>query len=350
MPVYIDYHQLEEGLTIEDVREAHRSDLEKQAKYGVKFLQYWVNEKDSMVFCLIDGPDAEACVNCHLESHGNTPCNIQEVEPGIIELIMGNNLTVDMHHLTLNVNGEADTANRIVMVAQARNPGENALPSSNQTKSILLHAVRSTGGRLMEFAADQSLVAVFDSPVNAIECIKQTSQNLSSPVARFALYYGQPLTYKGSFFEVAIKHARILHHIAEPGQLVISNKLSHMIDENLPAECNTLTPKILNGSDEKFIIELFQFIEQNLDSVLMDVNFLTGQMGVSRTQLYRKITSLTGKTPNQLVRKFRMTKAFNLIRNREGNISFVSQEVGYTNPSYFSKIFRETFGCAPTDI
>jgi len=339
MPIFIDYHQLEEGLTLKDVREAHRSDLEKQTKYGVKFLQYWVNEKDSMVFCLIDGPDAEACVNCHLESHGNTPCNIQEVEPGIIELIMGANLPVDKHHLTLSTNGETDPAYRILMMANA----------GNSDKTILLHAVSSTGGRLIEFSADESLVAVFDSPVNAIECIKQASQMLTS-LASFALYYGQPLTYQGSFFEVAIKHARILHQIAEPGQLVISNRLSHVMDTNLTAEFNNLTPKILSRSDEKFIIELFQIIEQNLDSTLMGVNYLTRQMGISRTQLYRKITSLTGKTPNQLIREFRMTKAFNLIRNHEGNITFVSQEVGYANPSYFSRIFRETFGCAPSDL
>jgi AraC-like DNA-binding protein len=73
-------------------------------------------------------------------------------------------------------------------------------------------------------------------------------------------------------------------------------------------------------------------------------------MGISRTQLYRKITALTGKTPNQVIREFRMMKAYKLIRNQEGNIAFVSQQVGYANPSYFSRIFRETFGCLPSDL
>lgn len=334
----MDYHQLEEGLTIDDVREAHRSDLEKQAAYGVKFLQYWVNEKNAMVFCLIDGPDAESCVNCHLESHGNTPCNIQEVEPGMVELLMGANLPVDKYHLTLDTSGEADLAYRTIMVVQA----------ANEDKKILLQSVGNSTGRLIEFSEDGCLVAVFDSPVNAIQCIKTVNQKLVS--VRGALYYGQPLTYQGSFFEVAIKHARILHQIAEPGQLVISNKLSQIIDTKLYVEVDILAPKILSGPDEKFVIELFQIIEQHLESTHLDVNYLTRQMGISRTQLYRKITGITGKTPNQVVREIRMARAYKLIRNREGNIACISQEVGYANPSYFSRIFRETYGCAPSDL
>ena len=160
MPVFIDYHQLEAGLTIDDVRKAHRSDLEKQVKYGVKFLQYWVNERDSMVFCLIDGPNAESCVNCHLESHGNTPCNIQEVEPGIVEMIMGENLQVDKYHLTLDSNGAADPACRIVMVIQLGHfdsttaSKEKSSDLLNQAKSDLIKSIGSNGGRLVELTLD----------------------------------------------------------------------------------------------------------------------------------------------------------------------------------------------------
>jgi AraC-like DNA-binding protein len=256
----------------------------------------------------------------------------------MVELIMGANLPVDKHHLTLDTSGEADLAYRTIMVVQA----------ANADKEILVQSVGSYGGRLIELSADECLVAVFDSPVNAIQCIKRVNQKLVS--ARCALYYGQPLTYRGSFFEVAIKHARILHRIVEPGQLVISNRLSQIIDKKLYADGESSTPKILSGPDEKFIIALFQTIEQHLDSTHLDVNYLTRQMGISRTQLYRKITALTGKTPNQVIREFRMMKAYKLIRNQEGNIAFVSQQVGYAYPSYFSRIFRETFGCLPSDL
>ncbi len=353
MPIFIDYHQLPEGLTIRDVREAHKSDLEKQEKYGVKFLQYWVNEKASTVFCLIEGPNKQACVDCHLESHGNTPCNIQEVETGIVELMMGGDLPVDQHHMTLGANGQADSSLRIIMVAQCRDALK--MDSSASTKDILIPTVRASAGRPVELTAGGALVAVFDAVVAAFECIGQINQKLvdlsseGGDRTRFALYCGQPLTYQGGFFEQAIYRATVLHQIAESGQLVISNSLRYLMNPQLARSTNSKL-KLLSELDEKFIVELFQLVEHNLDSSQLDIFFLTRHLGISRTQLYRRITRLTGETPNQLIRSIRMKKALNLIRNRAGNITYISQEVGYSNPSYFSRVFRETFGVAPSEV
>jgi AraC-like DNA-binding protein len=357
VPLFIDYHQLEPGLTIDDVRTAHQSDLDKQDLHNVKYLQYWVNKEDSMVFCLMEGPNSEACVNCHLESHGNTPCNIQEVEPGFLELIMGAGLQIDRHHMTLNVNGEADTAYRMVLVGQFSNFKDgNKEPSGktfDQFKASIIKYLYATQGRLVEYSANSNLVAVFDSPFNALRCLKSielledSSTFINQPVGKFSLYYGLPLTYEGKFFQVAINHAQILCSIAEPGHLLISSRLKDLVDIQT-FDFNIIKWRVLNGTDEKFIIELFQTIEQNLGSDQFNVNYLTRELGISRTQLYRKTIVLTGKTPNQLVKEIRMKHAVKLIRNQEGNIAYIAQEVGYSNPSYFSKIFRETYGFLPS--
>jgi AraC-like DNA-binding protein len=73
-------------------------------------------------------------------------------------------------------------------------------------------------------------------------------------------------------------------------------------------------------------------------------------MGMSRPQLYRKTTSLTGKSPNDFIKEIRMRKAWHLLKLKKGNISEVALEVGYSNPSYFSKIFHESFGCTPSEL
>jgi AraC-like DNA-binding protein len=362
VPLFIDYHQLEEGLTIEDVRKAHQSDLVNQEKHRVKYLQFWVNEKNSMVFCLIEGPDAESCINCHLESHGNTPCNIQEVEPGIFELIMGAGLAIDDHHMTLNKNGKPDPAYRIVLVAQY--PDSDTLDrekqlnqdAKDQLKIILVRNVNRALGRFIEFSIDGDIVAVFDEPGNAFQFIKNIDSGISSTtlkynwrVGKFALYYGLPLTDKGSFFKEAINHAKILCRVAESGQVVVAAGLKNLVDIKFnTAEFAKTSIRILNRTDEKIIIELFQTIEQNLASEQFNVNYLARLLGTSRTQLYRKATRLTGKTPNELIRGIRMRKALNLIQNNVENIARVSLEVGYSNPSYFSRIFRETYGCTPS--
>ncbi len=83
MPLFMDVHEsLPEGATINDVVGAHQADLKAQDEYGVKYLRYWVDEKNGKVFCLVDAPDAEAATACHREAHGLTADEIYEVVQG----------------------------------------------------------------------------------------------------------------------------------------------------------------------------------------------------------------------------------------------------------------------------
>jgi hypothetical protein len=83
MPLYMDVHQkLPEGATAKDVEAAHAADLKTQDKYGVKYLQYWVDEQQGKVFCLVDAPDAEAANTVHREAHGLVADEIYEVNEG----------------------------------------------------------------------------------------------------------------------------------------------------------------------------------------------------------------------------------------------------------------------------
>lgn len=71
MPLYMDvHHKLPEGATAADVAGAHERDLEVQERYGVKYLNYWVDAEAGKVFCLVDAPDAEAAHAVHREAHG----------------------------------------------------------------------------------------------------------------------------------------------------------------------------------------------------------------------------------------------------------------------------------------
>jgi AraC-like DNA-binding protein len=74
------------------------------------------------------------------------------------------------------------------------------------------------------------------------------------------------------------------------------------------------------------------------------------QIGLSRTQLYRKLKSLTGYSPNELLRIIRLKKAYQLLSTTEANISEVTYDVGFTSPSYFSKCFKDYYNESPTDF
>ena len=82
MPLYMDTHKKVEGLTAEAVAGAHKADLEVQGKHGVNYLNYWFNEAEGAVFCLVDAPNKEAAVAVHREAHGLLADDIIEVKEG----------------------------------------------------------------------------------------------------------------------------------------------------------------------------------------------------------------------------------------------------------------------------
>ncbi len=83
MSLFMDIHKGVDGLTAEAVTEAHKKDLERQSKYGVKYLKYWYNEKDGTVFCLSEAPNKDAALKVHKEAHGLIPDEIIEVKEGV---------------------------------------------------------------------------------------------------------------------------------------------------------------------------------------------------------------------------------------------------------------------------
>lgn len=79
MPLYMDIHQRVDGATPEAVADAHAKDLEVQAKYGVQYKKYWIDEGSGTIFCLVEAPNKEAAERVHREAHGLVADEIHEV-------------------------------------------------------------------------------------------------------------------------------------------------------------------------------------------------------------------------------------------------------------------------------
>jgi Protein of unknown function (DUF4242) len=81
--LYLDVHELGAGnVTAAAVAEAHKKDLAVENKYGVNFINYWVNEKEGVIMCLSEAPDSNAVINTHKEAHGLLPKYVLEVKQG----------------------------------------------------------------------------------------------------------------------------------------------------------------------------------------------------------------------------------------------------------------------------
>lgn len=104
-----------------------------------------------------------------------------------------------------------------------------------------------------------------------------------------------------------------------------------------------------NELDQKFIEQATQVVEQNLENSEFSVETFSREMGVGRTVLFQKIKGITGSTPNNFIMNMRLKKAaYFLLNAPEMNVSDIAYRLGFGNPQYFNKCFRELFGIAPT--
>lgn len=82
MPLYMDVHRIDGGVSVEDVAQAHMADLQTQDLYGVDYQRYWVDEGQGTIFCLVEAPSAEAAITVHREAHGLVAEQVYEVKEG----------------------------------------------------------------------------------------------------------------------------------------------------------------------------------------------------------------------------------------------------------------------------
>jgi hypothetical protein len=82
MPLYMDVHTIDGGVSADDVAKAHMADLQTEGKYDVRYLRYWVDEGNGKVFCLVDAPSPDAATTVHREAHGLVADAIFEVTEG----------------------------------------------------------------------------------------------------------------------------------------------------------------------------------------------------------------------------------------------------------------------------
>lgn len=81
--LFLDIHYIGAGkVSVKDVAAAHEKDLAVEKKYGANFINYWVNEKDGVVMCLVEAKDSSALISTHKEAHGLLPDKIYRVTQG----------------------------------------------------------------------------------------------------------------------------------------------------------------------------------------------------------------------------------------------------------------------------
>lgn len=122
-------------------------------------------------------------------------------------------------------------------------------------------------------------------------------------------------------------HDQILHHV-----------------ELSPSEVAVTT------LDEQFIKDAIACVEKNMDNDAFTVDELSNELGMHRTNVYKKIQFITGKTPLQFIRMLRLKRAHQLMSQGGVMVSQIAYEVGFNNPKLFSRYFKEEYGMYPSEF
>lgn len=105
----------------------------------------------------------------------------------------------------------------------------------------------------------------------------------------------------------------------------------------------------ITSLDEQLVEKAVKYVEDNISRSDLSVEELAQNMGMSRVHLYKKISALTGKSPIEFIRLLRLKRATQYLQESQLTIAEIAYSLGFNNPKYFSKYFKEEFGILPSE-
>ncbi|SRX73810.1 nickel-binding protein [Aequorivita antarctica] len=357
MPIFMDFHDLPDGVSAKHVAEMHQADLDIEHKYNCRGLTYWCDEKRQTAFCLIDAPDKQAVLNLHHHSHGAVPQRIIEVNDTIVESFLGRIEDPEKSKKT-SLNIINDPAFRTLMVVTIKH--KTLRLTEIKTLKAAIRGYTSSiktltsefNGRLVRQEANSFLMS-FASVTDAIHCglkIKGTQNCVITPDLDFkiGISAGIPVTEKEGIFEDTIKMAeRLCEYVNKP--VSITSEVKDLYEsEHLNVPINSSLVHTLSNTDEKFLNHLMDHTEQVWDQTTLNASDFSKDLGYSKSQLYRKMMAVLGKSPNTFIKDYRLEQALLLLQKKTDNISEAAFKIGFNSPAYFSKCFMEKYGILPS--
>ncbi len=367
MPIYMDRHDVP-GVTAGAVAEASARDLEVQGEFGVEVMTYWVDEERGNAFCLMNAPDMQSVSDMHGKAHGLIPHEIIEVNSNIVNAFLGRihdpgseKAKSPTKHSIFN-----DPAFRSILVVDLKDrPQFDSLYGKtsgskliNTFNDLARRSIFDYGG--LKVDNHDEVLASFPSVTNAVECalnIQETIQiqneytDLPEVDLRIGLSAGVPVTENSKIFGDAIKIAKRLCFISNSGIIQTTSNIKDLYKGSRVDAFNGLGQiRAFNVSEEQFLTRLIDAFIDSMSDREVKMDDFGKRLGVSKSQLYRKTIDLTGLSPSDLLIELRLSNAVSLMQKENKNISETSYELGFTNPSYFTKCFKKRFSIPPAEF
>ena len=141
-------------------------------------------------------------------------------------------------------------------------------------------------------------------------------------------------------FEADELKARSKNLIKQRNNLL--DKFTRMVEVNPDEIAATST-------DEQFIKHLLEVFEDHVSDGAFSTEDFANEVGMSRSNLHRKLHALTNQPTHEFLRTLRLKRAAQLLSKSSASVTEVAYAVGFNHLSHFTKIFRQRFGQTPSE-
>lgn len=273
-------------------------------------------------------------------AYAETEKETQPVMPEPQETEPGTDAQADTTLLIVDDNPEITGAIKRLMGKRYRilsaHSAEQALPVvQEQPVDLMVCDLRMPGTNGLDFCRRLKR----DLSTSHIPIIILTAQD--DDTTRAACYEAGADAYMAKPFETKVLTARI-------DNLLRQYSLQRLQFRNHPEAGTAILP--YQDRDKAFIDNIMQAIENHLQDYDFNLDFLAAELCLSKSTMNRKIKAMTGLTPMDFVKTVRLRTAARLLRQKDTTISDVAYAVGFSDPKYFAKCFKEEYGMTPTQF
>jgi len=367
MPIYMDRHDVP-GVTAGAIAEASARDLEVQGEFGVEVMTYWVDEERGNAFCLMKAPSRQAVNEMHGKAHGLIPHEIIEVNSNIVSAFLGRihdpGSTKAKSPKELSIFN--DPAFRAILVIDLKDRSQFYIKYGKKLSSELIkifndlafQSIYDYGGLKVE--NHNEVLASFPSVTNAVESainiqesirIQNECTHLPKVELRIGLSAGVPVTENSNIFGDAINIAKRLCTISRSDKILATLIIKELYKGNRSHLFNGAERiRAFSTAEELFLNRLTDEFNDSISDREVRMNDFSKRLGLSKSQLYRKSIDIIGLSPSDFLTEIRLNNAIKLLQKENKNISETSYELGFTNPSYFTKCFKKRYSVSPADF
>lgn len=242
MPLYMDIHRFE-NVTHDIVEKCHLTDVEAAERYRVRYLKYWYNQPDGHVFCLIEAPDREAAIACHVGTP--QPDTLIEVEGSAVESFLGGGKATAHGGALSDQPGENfDRGVRTILFTDiegstellTRHGDHKAVELLRRHNAVIEDALARFGGRKVKNTGD-GIMAAFNSAASAVACAIDIQRAFEARAAsadgdairvRIGLSAGEPVEDNDDLFGMTVHLAARTCAHAKGRQILVSTAVAEL--------------------------------------------------------------------------------------------------------------------------